>query len=97
MTHDIMKEFLLKHHDEVFDMYNFEWDEEAYAEAMREDGREEGLEKGLEKGREEGITTGLLASIRNLMDSMSWTAQEAMNMLKIAPAEQKHFAALLNA
>jgi hypothetical protein len=37
------------------------------------------LSKGVE---EKGITKGILASIRNLMESMSWSAEQAMMLLK---------------
>lgn len=60
-------------------------------------GRAEGRAAGRAEGRAEGHKTGILASIRNLMASMNWSAQEAMSKLNIAPTEQKEFVALLNA
>ena len=37
-----------------------------------------------EKGRVEGKAEGLLAAIRNLMDSMGWDAEKTMDSLKTA-------------
>lgn len=47
-------------------------------EALRELMREE-IEEEKTKSRENAI----LVSIRNLMDSMKWTAEQAMNALKL--------------
>lgn len=44
------------------------------------------LSKGVE---EKGMTKGILTSIKNLMESMGWTAEQAMNALKISEADQK--------
>lgn len=52
-------------------------------------------EKGIRKGIKEGIKEGVLSSIRNLMESMGWTAEQAMLALKIPEAEQNQYADLL--
>ncbi|TGY86958.1 hypothetical protein E5329_27615 [Petralouisia muris] len=47
------------------------------------------LSKGIEeKGIKEGIKEGILASIQNLMESMGWSAEQAMAALKIPESEQ---------
>jgi hypothetical protein len=51
------------------------------------------LSKGVE---EKGITKGILASIRNLMESMSWSAEQAMNALKIPEEERSKYATEIN-
>jgi hypothetical protein len=51
------------------------------------------LSKGVE---EKGITKGILASIRNLMESMSWSAEQAMNALKIPEEERSKYANEIN-
>ena len=43
------------------------------------------LSKGVE---EKGIQKGLLLSIRNLMETMGWSVEQAMESLKI-PEEEK--------
>ena len=40
------------------------------------------------KGREEGAENTLISSIKNLMESTKWTAEQAMNALKV-PADQR--------
>ncbi len=47
-----------------------------------------GIEKGRKEGKQEGVKEALMASIRNLMETMGWSAQQAMDALKI-PAEER--------
>ena len=54
-----------------------------------------GIEKGMEKGMKQGHESSLLQSIKNLMDSMKWSAQQAMDALKIPKDEQEKYAARL--
>ena len=56
-------------------------------------GLEEGWRKGQEEGRREGAKEGVLISIRNLMASMNWSAEQAMKALQIPEAEQPMYAA----
>ena len=39
-------------------------------------------EKGIQKGIEKGIEQGLLLSIKNLMETMGWSVEQAMEGLK---------------
>ena len=39
---------------------------------------EKGIQKGIEKGIEQGIEKGILLSIRNLMETMGWSVEQAM-------------------
>ncbi|MBQ7479069.1 MAG: nuclease [Selenomonadaceae bacterium] len=52
-------------------------------------------ERAKEEGRNEGIDLTIVKSIRNLMETVGWTAQQAMDALKIPMAEQARYAALL--
>lgn len=53
----------------------------------------DGIEKrGIEAGIKTGIKAGILGSVRNLMESMGWTAEQAMKALKIPEAEQRVYA-----
>lgn len=50
------------------------------------------LSKGIEeKGIKEGIKEGILSSIQNLMESMDWSAEQAMTALKIPESEQVQY------
>ena len=51
-------------------------------EKLKEDGKMEGIE---EKDRKEGI----VSSMKNLMDTMGWSAEQAMKALKISKEEQE--------
>ena len=53
------------------------------------------LQEREEQGEERGRKEERLQSIRNLMESMHWTAEKAMNALKIPIIEQKKYIALL--
>lgn len=50
------------------------------------------LSKGIEeKGIKEGIKEGILSSIQNLMESMGWSAEQAMAALKIPESERVQY------
>ncbi len=50
------------------------------------------LSEGVEQ---KGIQKGILESIGNLMDTMNWTAKEAMDALKIKAEERSLYEKLL--
>lgn len=54
-------------------------------------------EKGIRKGRKEGRKEGILTSIQNLMESMNWTAEQAMEALKVPETEWSQYASRLKA
>lgn len=56
---------------------------------------EKGIAKGMEKGRAEGMEKGILTSIKNLMETMGWTLDQAMTALKVPEAEQQTYRSLL--
>lgn len=53
-----------------------------------EEGMAKGMEKGMAKGMEKGTDNAILSSVRNLMDSMKWTAEQAMDAIKV-PADER--------
>lgn len=55
----------------------------------------EGIAEGMEKGRAEGLEKGILSSIKSLMETMSWTLDQAMTALKVPEAEQQTYRSLL--
>ena len=67
------------------------------------EGRREGIRKGIRKGKSEGRREGMrkgrregkAEAIRNLMESMSMTAEQAMKALKIPAGEFGKYMTLL--
>lgn len=54
------------------------------------------ISKGVEaKGMEKGMEKGILNSIRNLMDSMKLTAEQAMAALRVPESEYKKYEDML--
>ena len=64
---------------------------EKYIAEGRREGRSEGRREGIRKGRREGKAE----AIRNLMESMSLTAEQAMKALKIPSGEFDTYMTLL--
>ncbi|MCD8220738.1 MAG: Rpn family recombination-promoting nuclease/putative transposase [Clostridiales bacterium] len=64
--------------------------EGVWAKAM-EKGMAEGLEKGMTEGLEKGLEKGVLESVRNLMDTMKLTAEQAMIALKVPEADRTKY------
>ena len=52
---------------------------------------ERGIEQGIERGIDQGIMTSVENSIRNLMDSMNWTAEQAMTALKLPEQQREEY------
>ena len=72
--------------------------EKYIAEGRREGirkGKSEGRREGMRKGRSEGRREGKAEAIRNLMESMSMTAEQAMKALKIPAGEFGKYMTLL--
>lgn len=71
-----IKKFITANRAEVKDMCLTEYNE---AEAM---------EMLKEEGRQEGLLETMILNIHNLMDSMGYTAEKAMDLLKIPQAQR---------
>jgi hypothetical protein len=54
------------------------------------------LQNGIRQGVQQGVQQGQLSDIRNLMDSMKLTAEQAMDALKIPVDEQEFYMEKLN-
>ena len=65
-------------------MLNFVWDQERALEVRAEEARAD--------GRQEGLT----ASIRNVMHSMNFSVEKAMDVLQIPADERAKYAALVS-
>ena len=53
-----------------------------------EQGVEQGIERGIEQGIEQGIERGKVFALKNLMETLQLTLEQAMNALKI-PQEER--------
>ncbi|MCC8097380.1 MAG: hypothetical protein LIO44_02235, partial [Eubacterium sp.] len=88
---NILKEYLEKHEKEVVDIMEELYDQKAifamFAESERAEGREE--------GREEGVIKTTLSGIKNLMQNMKLTAEQAMQALSIPVSERDKYHSLL--
>lgn len=52
-------------------------------------------EKGIKLGISQGIKEGLITAIKNLMESMGWTEEQAMEALKIPEADRSLYFSML--
>ncbi len=57
----------------------------------REEGRKEGRAQGKAEGKAEGKLQAITVSLRNLMETLGLSLQEAMNALRIPEAEQQYY------
>ena len=76
---------------EVKSMFLTEYNEEKTLKKEREEGRQEGRLEG----RNEGIDQTRVESIKNIMDTMKMTAQQAMDALKIPVTDRSKYMARL--
>ena len=67
IENNILRDFLIVHRAEVFDMLLTEYDEKLHAETLKQEGYDEGLKAGLEKGIKEKERYTLL--VEHLLDS----------------------------
>ena len=54
-----------------------------------------GLERGMERGMERGLEAATLNAIRNLMETLKLTAEQAMEALKVPEEEKAKYAGML--
>ena len=92
IAHNYLPEYFTeKQEKEVFDMVNFEWDEELARQVRAEEAWEDGMECGMQQGMQQALAS----SIRNLMKSMNLSVEKAMEALQIPAAERAKYAALV--
>ncbi|MCI9142617.1 MAG: hypothetical protein HFH87_08355 [Lachnospiraceae bacterium] len=58
-------------------------------------GMEKGMEEGMERGMEKGMENAMLSAIANLMDTMKWTAEQAMEAIKVPLADRGRYSSQL--
>lgn len=56
-----------------------------------EEGIKEGKREGIKEGMKEGAEKTLLESVKNLMDTMKWSAEQAMAALKVPESDKKKY------
>ncbi len=56
---------------------------------------ERGIARGLAQGLERGLETGTLNAIRNLMETLKLTAEQAMEALKVPKEEKAKYVGML--
>lgn len=99
IEHDILADFLRKRRAEVMSMSIFEYNQEQHFRQIAEEnqaegwekGRQAGLAEGLAVGKAEGHTQATLENLRNLMNALDMTADQAMTLLKIPPEERTRY------
>ncbi|MCD8361998.1 MAG: hypothetical protein LUC98_03380 [Lachnospiraceae bacterium] len=86
--HDRVRE--VRQNEKVGVRYMLAWEEKYYAQ---EEARETGLTEGRAEGRAEGREDTILESIRNLMETLKLSADQAMEALKIPAGEREKYRA----
>lgn len=104
---EITRETFVGHFDAIREKYG---DKELGAELLTMIGQMTGSKKlvsmginkeadnmctALEKLIEDGRNDGILTSVKNLMESMGWTAEQAMDALKISREDRNKYAGML--
>ena len=56
---------------------------------------EEIYNEGVQKGIEKGATSNLLENVRSLMESVGWTAQQALDALRVPADDQARYIQML--
>lgn len=80
----LIKELIVANRAEVKDMCLTEYNEAEAMEMFKEEGREEGREEG----KEEGVESATVAHIKDIMEKLKYTIEQAMDLLSV-PAEQR--------
>lgn len=65
------------------------------SQGVEEKGRIKGRAEGVAEGMEKGKVEGFLSSIRNLMSSMDWSMEQAMDALRVPELDRPKYADLL--
>ena len=86
ISHDIMREFLTEHEQEVVDMYSMNWKERAAREAAVEDGIILGEKKGRDEERKSSIRT-LILSLKDLSIDQSKAIEQVMKRYSLTRSQ----------
>ena len=99
----ILAKLLMERREEVIMASIFEYDQAAHEWALHEDGYDEGVEAGIQQGIRQGEKRGekrgerktKLLVVKNLMETMTLTVEQALDALKIT--EQKERQSIIKA
>ena len=94
-SQDVMKEYLESKEWELMDMIDFEFDINEAKEVWKEEAMAQGMAQGKAEGRVEGRAEGKVESLRNIMQTLNLTAQQAMDALKIPQEERDKYASMI--
>lgn len=64
-------------------------------QTMKDEARADGKAVGRNEGRNEGRIEALLLTVRNLMQTMGWSAEQTMDNMKVSDADRKALAPFL--
>ena len=93
IDNNVMKEYLIKHEKEVFNMLALQWKINDAKTAWQQEAREEGRLEG----RLEGTFSTEIRNLKRLMKKMQISANEAMELLDVSESDKgKYIAALTN-
>ncbi|MBR0132487.1 MAG: hypothetical protein IJM14_05330 [Lachnospiraceae bacterium] len=81
----LLKPFLMGHLAEVKDMCLREYSEDEIKEMFKKDGLEEGLQKGLQRG----VEKTRISAVKNMMQKLGLSLENAMDVLMIPEDERK--------
>ena len=87
-----IKKLIVANRAEVKDMCLTEYNEAEAMEMFKEEGREEGMEEGMEKGREDAT----VVHIKEIMEKLKYTVEQAMDLLSIPPEQHSLYKGLLS-
>ena len=65
------------------------------SQGFEERGMKRGFEKGRVEGRAEGRIESTISTIRNLMGSMGWTMEQAMDAMQLPATDRPKYAEML--
>lgn len=65
------------------------------SQGFEERGMKRGFEKGRAEGRAEGHIESTINTIRNLMGSMGWTLEQAMDAMQMPEADRPKYVEML--
>ena len=94
IENNILRDYLIKHKAEVTGMILTEYNEKLHEQTLRKEGREEGIEEGFIKGREKEQKK-MAESVRNLMNNLNVSAEEAMELLGLSEEDREQYKELL--
>ena len=96
---NVMKEYLESKEGELIDMIDFEFDINEAKEVWKEEAEARGMAigeaRGKVKGEAIGEVKGKVEALRNIMQTLNLTIQQAMDALKIPQEEREKYSSMI--